>query len=200
MGCGGGKLSSLHGTKQVIAWTTGAQTWDPYWLTSYSAGGLQNKGGGGGQGTIIISKKKLRITYEYLTIENWKAKFTKASSVEREFWREGHVRSSMWKNYQWRLGVPFHDRLRQNGFIFIFEICRIGKEKNKQIKTNHSHDNVTQGYISPKQLRHAMRWVKRRDEYQTVTATATERYLNRVLSEYLKIFLKKDLHLRYKRW
>lgn len=43
------------------------------------------KKGGGGQGTIIISKKQRRITYEYLTIENGKAKFTKASSVEREF-------------------------------------------------------------------------------------------------------------------
>ena len=53
----------------------------------------------------------------------------------------------MWENYQWRLGVPFHDRLRQNGFIFISEICRIDIEKNKQIKTNHSHDNVTQGYF-----------------------------------------------------
>ena len=41
--------------------------------------------------------------------------------------------------------------------------------------------NVTQDYSSRKYQRHAMRRVTRGAEYQTVTANATEKYLNNVL-------------------
>ena len=46
----------------------------------------------------------------------------------------------MWKNYQWRLGVLFQDRLQQNGFVFIFEIFRVGKEKENKFITDQFHD------------------------------------------------------------